>query len=721
MAFSHDAAPASRAPYNFVPLPKHVFRPASEANAPSHDAFIEGRLCGEIDVVVTTETWLYTRGGVSPEYAARHPDQNADVWQQNSRYREFWHHGDRDKPVIPGSIFRGMVRHLVTVLADGHLNTSKTQILYRAVADTTRFGWFYRRRFVGPNTLSKDGRVDPNPTGLPQRLEYPVRDADPSNEWKQNSVHGGWLRLRKDGRDWVIQPAQCHPARTNESFIHVDERTLEESLRQRIQNQNLTPQTIPIWVRPVPREPHDHSKPQGKLTLVHTLTDRAETTEFSGGVEATLVVTGRVGPKHMHCAVFRPDDTAPPRAIDADRWRLYRDDRDQPRGKGREGRDLEREFDDLPNNLKGRGVPCFYMLDAEGDLVFFGGTLFFRLHYRRTPADLAGSRDGTDLSMSLLGYVRDGECRKGRVRFEDLVLEPGQESPFVRELGDGYRSPQTLLGPKLACVQHYLEQPSGNTRDLKHYDDKNAVLRGFKFYWHRKDTAQESTEPWGQVPVNARKTRTVIRPVRPAVRFRGRIAFDNLTDGELGALLTALELKPSMRQKLGMARSLGYGTIKVTTTVHLLDPGKRYQWFFTPAADSDPATDRDPTAHSVLEAGWRERQETDRLCAEARLAFFKALCASRRQPVPETDTKDTKKALEAARNKFWDFEHMKELAALLEWDQAPDAEATAPVPIQNDPQSEQWRRRWILPRATQVSRRRGPGGLNRLGDGRRGY
>lgn len=73
---------------------------------------------------------------------------------------------------------------------------------------------------------------------------------------------------------------------------------------------------------------------------------------------------------------------------------------------------------------------------------------------------------------------------------------------------------------------------------------------------------------------------TKITPVKTGTIFNGRIYFENLSDIELGALLFSLDLPEGLAHKIGMAKPLGLGSVKITPTLYLSDRKKRYCDFF---------------------------------------------------------------------------------------------------------------------------------------------
>ncbi|MBK7245687.1 MAG: hypothetical protein IPH98_17910 [Saprospiraceae bacterium] len=59
-------------------------------------------------------------------------------------------------------------------------------------------------------------------------------------------------------------------------------------------------------------------------------------------------------------------------------------------------------------------------------------------------------------------------------------------------------------------------------------------------------------------------------------KFSGRIRFDNLSNEELGLLLTAIDLPPECAHKIGMGKPLGLGSIRVTPTLKMINRKLRY-------------------------------------------------------------------------------------------------------------------------------------------------
>jgi CRISPR-associated protein (TIGR03986 family) len=588
--------PLATAPYNFVPLPEAIFLPRVTAVEIEHDRLHPDRLHGTIELELQTETPTYTRCAYPPR------DEDLPVKTTPSR-QDFYHHGDRSRPAIPGSSVRGMVRALVTILGYGKLTHLRDErLVHRAVADQlTATGRAYNDRFLG-----RRGK----------NIDFPGPD-----------VRGGYLE--RQGGALGIRPATI---RQGSSFVRVGLRDLERiGVSGKLSNT-----VVSVYVEPVPASDH----PKGPFTLRYARTPRVERGPAAGLVPAALVISGTMPSRHMHTAIYEPDPRAAVIPIPRATWEQFEADREMHRGLA-------------CRKVENAGDPCFYLLD-KGKLVFLGPTLFFRVPYQRSTVDFvpAGSTEGLDLCESLFGVV-DPEPRRGRVSFDDALMEPveGGGSPFLGGTNDGRRTPGILSAPKPTSFQSYLVQPegTGDRRDLKGYSSstpEETVLRGFKRYWHRGEPARVDLSP--ELPPEGDTQHTVIRPVRAGVTFRGRLRFENLTLLELGALLAALELPNGCRHQLGLGKPLGLGSVRLRSTVHLVDPRERYR--------SLDATGELPAA------------ERDERLAAAREAFREAIVGHHNGHV------ETPKSPPAA--SFWELPRLDALRRMLTWEGRPRPQDT---------------------------------------------
>jgi len=657
----------SLAPYNFVALPKRVYsidegtRSDHEPATPpwcAHDRYLEGTHSGWIDLKLTAETPLYVRCAPPVAHAAEEDTRT------NRHRQDFFHHGEPAEPVIPGSSLRGMTRALVEILGFGAFRWfTDRQLIYRAVGDQTSLGDHYRTAFLGP---------DRGGGGLRKVFEYPV-----------GRVRGGYLRVQ--GGERYIQPARMV---RGETLVHVEDAAAGSAVNLRLRSLGDNTDygandVLPVWLQPpARRETHvtgEHKDVELELARVReagAVRHRGEGGKAPAGfVPATLVRSGGAPRKHMHCAIYEPDPALARPAdwipIGHNLWSIYTEDRELARG--------------IPTRkLREDGDPLFYLVDETGELIFFGPTLMFRLPYKRSISDFVPSAlrdpETLDLAEAIFGTVDRKPAIKGRVFFEDALYERGRESedPFLAPGDAGLRSPKILSGPKPTSFQHYLAQPQPDSRKtLKHWasEPEETEIRGHKRYWHKPGTGEaEGPDPFEET-VSRDSQHTVIRPVRKGTRFAGRVRFENLTDIELGALLTALHLPPSKRHHVGMGKPLGMASTRIEAGLHLLDRHERYARLVAGDGVVETGEIGEAKARSVAERAWA--------------AFEKTIL----------NHAERSGELEEAPRTLWEIPRLAELGALLEWDDAPPAAETG----YKRPQDERekfprfWKERTVLP------------------------
>jgi hypothetical protein len=183
----------AHAPYNFVPLPEKV---VTVNDVPPQDVYTGYTGC--IECLLTTESPLYTRSGMSPEIFKAWGDKPFhELPEEIKDERGQFFSVDGQHPAIPGSTLRGMLRSLVEIAGYGKVQwVTAEQLIYRAVGDPSSLGTWYREQMLGKNKAAP-------PT---TRLDYPSPD-----------LKGGYLKKTHQG--WAIQPASEH---NGESFVHVE-------------------------------------------------------------------------------------------------------------------------------------------------------------------------------------------------------------------------------------------------------------------------------------------------------------------------------------------------------------------------------------------------------------------------------------------------------------------------------------------------------------------
>ncbi|MGH8550289.1 MAG: TIGR03986 family type III CRISPR-associated RAMP protein [Methylococcales bacterium] len=632
------ASRQGQAPYNFVPLPEAIYIPPGEPFK-EHDWLDPKRLHGHIDLEIVTETELYTRCAYPPS------EESKPV--QGSRARQaFYHHGEEERPVIPGSSLRGMMRSMVEILSysritrrppqGGSLRMFDEQLVHRAVADQlTPTGEAYNKLFL--KAIKHKEFYYPSP-----------------------QVQAGYLEPDSTTGGWRIRPARKHQGT---SFVRIKVDILQRKGFPLLDNE-----TRDIWLKPAPVKSYPH---RGGLVLHYARSDDMANSAEHSMVRGVLIYSGPIGSRHMHTAIYEPDMSAKPIRISEKLWEQFCEDRDQQRGIA-------------CRKIKKKGDPLFYLLDSANKLVFFGPTLFFRLPYQNctgdyVPPDTVDANGPLDLAELIFGTVNgereDGKshsgAHKGRVQFDDAVFvsTPDGTSPFL-EGQDGIRWPSVLSSPKPTSYQNYLVQtdPEGRKEKLLSYSSEpkksagQTVLRGFKRYWHRGSANED-------LHLGAKsqhiKQYTVIRLVKPQVTFRCRVRFENLTSLELGALLAAIDLPKGFRHHLGMGKPLGMGSVHIRTTISLIDPVARYQ--------------------SLAARGSVDQEIQLRKIEDAREEFGREIVTHHNSYTPEAQRV-------ASDARLWDIPRLRALGFLLDWENRPLRHKTAYLPDPKD-----FRSRQVLP------------------------
>lgn len=161
----------------------------------------------------------------------------------------------------------------------------------------------------------------------------------------------------------------------------------------------------------------------------------------------------------------------------------------------------------------------------------------------------------------------------GRLRFSHgrMTYDSGDEGDIALAI---------LSSPKPTATPFYLldkqgKKPSG---DLKY--DEQAIIRGRKFYLHhgicpsRHPDGYEYERPEGR---KDKQNRTVRNTVKPGAVFEFTVDYESLAPAELGALLWSLQLEKGMYHRLGYAKPLGFGSVKLTVEkVEVFDLEKKY-------------------------------------------------------------------------------------------------------------------------------------------------
>ncbi len=168
----------------------------------------------------------------------------------------------------------------------------------------------------------------------------------------------------------------------------------------------------------------------------------------------------------------------------------------------------------------------------------------------------------------------------GRLRFtHGKLLAPAEALPLT--------ALSILSSPKPTTTRFYLkpadDRPrAGQDEFQAGYDNRDNMLRGRKFYRHHGHANdggywRDKLREYRHAGANSEQNRSVEDALAPGAKFSFNMRFENLAEIELGALLWSLELGGEGYHRLGFAKPLGFGSIKIKVSeVSLLDPQARY-------------------------------------------------------------------------------------------------------------------------------------------------
>lgn len=599
----HEATSTGReavAPYNFVPINEKIVYVDEEPYPMDRYSIDENppRLSGEIVLNIETLTPFFIRGTIKTEDLSRE-DEIID--------HDFFAPGGRLR--IPGSSLRGMIRNLVEIAGYGKFENfdGDRRLYYRFIAEPPPLGDEYRGRILNAAANHfpkiKAGFLIKSKTKPGTYEIKPSRKIAKSQFYRVNyNRNSGSLDCNAEIRLHI---------RKDDNYCYQQ-----------------------VYFAPVP--PTDNSHKNGRLTLRYPLVSQVypekPATASTKLYKGYLVYSGRMPNKRMQWIINEPSNNTSAKVIPPKVVEDYNND------ESRKSINLLSLADKRP-----QGVPCFYLTNANNEIVSFGHTGMFRLAYDKSIAEhlppcFKKKIKKYDLIESIFG-------EKGkfvsRVFFEDAELITDDKDPY---LVDDYKHPKILSTPRPTTVQHYLKQGIGTEHSVVNRNNlaswnSDKHIRGYKLYWHRDINSQNESDlhSWvaraDQVLKYPKQYEYKIKPLKNGVIFKGAIRFENLLNHELGALLFVLDLPEKCCHKLGLAKPLGFGSIRIKPELFLVNRTDRYkklfnqnQWY--PAEEQGDLNSFKKTfANYILgKLGiTKDKDEADALWQEKRMVELKRL------------------------------------------------------------------------------------------------
>lgn len=536
-----DVLPAdiATAPYNFVPLPKAVLpSPVDELLAKEspreawQEYLTQGKhVSGHIALKIETLTPLFIGSG-----------------KENGE-KTFAPAG---KEMIPGSELRGMIKNLYKMITCG---------VWHADEDTTDRHLYYRCLMASKaqpynhylNACYKDKMVD--------------------GATNKKKVLPGFMVKRRS--KWYLYPLLPEKLKSIPIYQYVQDFHLNV-------NRDLKKSKI-VWSKEANRTGKTAYIQVGMLSTKKLKMSENELKHASPNERKTW------GKQYYRKLCVDDIDKSeamgmevPPKVIE-----------DYQNDENRRGVDILRQAvdnDGKPQQVAGLpafdGIaPCFYLLDESGQVKSFGHGQSYRIPYDNSVMDAVNDAvkedlvDFTDAVFGCSGRSSEDASWGSRVMFEDAPAVSGVRIGKATEA-------HMLMQPNPTSFQLYLKQNDSNK--LVFWDSPGEPeIRGYKMYWHsspnhdwhanssEKDTNDNRTK--GTEPLLKK-----MAPIEPGAIFSGNIRFQNLTAEELGALLKIFSLAKNGEDiafKIGMGKSIGLGSIRMTPTLYVED-GSRYQTLF---------------------------------------------------------------------------------------------------------------------------------------------
>ena len=523
-------------PYNFIPFENEPERKTLSERYPDPTKLLSGWM----DVDIWLKTPLIIPASV--------PICKETVRKQNTGKKAYHYTYDfyrlDGKPVIPGSSLRGMLRSLYEAASNSCLPFLPAEPNRPISQRTPLYAAFHRR-------------------GL---LEF-NKEQNTWSIWSARTVCNKILGSDVSNAVYVQNGKKYHNA-------------------QRVAFKRITDHSGMESFRIVPEESNEGTVEYGYL-------------QFSIPVVQTKEYYVRILTKNGNTPIYtwEPGDDSAWRSLHGS---VYDTCRNTVFRKYRQAPSTQEALYKAMETVKSSGgmIPVFFSeVERDGQkLFYFSGAAAGRVQQRKTWPEIMGRYkpcDGTLLcpACALFGTA-EGDGLKGRLRFSDA--HP------LRPLKPEEHTLQILSSPKPSAFEFYLRRPeSANDREVTYwnfdyfgfrteklikapnqdgtvsektvegteYEDlPNATPRGRKMYWH------SNIQPDSRKKSDLNATMSAVFPEESTATqpdFRSRIYFDRVTEEQLRDLLWVVTLGENIPnstrwQKLGHAKPLGYGSVKLT-------------------------------------------------------------------------------------------------------------------------------------------------------------
>ena len=587
---------------------------------------------GRIVCKLTNKTPLVL-GGERKTYSKDMP--NFDKFKDTNRVLPFELNG---QPAIPASTLRGMVTSLAEAASDSALRVldSDYVLSYRmkmpglgalgmiVTSEDEQGNKTYSMRPLALPPIQRRGRDLKVPQKWADIFPEPNIDEEPVANLKVY-VHG-YNRGRVDNRSFLSRENPKSYSADNKEYwylplpagAYIDEKYNLDAKDKNFLRYDRREQFVLGQKSSIPT----NDEPIDQAAYNNLLEDKQQ--EYTRGVLRVLGIDGRGKdiPNTKKHEVFLPypewmedENSWPLVEIPKDVIKTYERLADQRAA----ATEHERKDSQLPFHPKGRnrdrhenGKKSSLRL-RDGDIVYFdaelkgevyevnqvsfssiwrgvaggGGRVKHFLDEERLPFNQ--ERQTLSIAEQLFGFVSSntqGEnvnidsrnALKSRVRFSFGTL--------AHPVTDAYQQEglmKILDSPKPPSPAFYFKSKEGTSyiEKAKLHSAKHE-LQGRKVYLHHKDAQDGEWKNWKTTKESENlKQKSWVKPLKKNHEFYFHLDFYNLSSYELGLLLYALEPESDFHHKLGMGKSLGFGTVK-TRIIDIFYIGRQKRYLHKP-------------------------------------------------------------------------------------------------------------------------------------------
>ncbi|MDQ7060883.1 MAG: TIGR03986 family CRISPR-associated RAMP protein [Sulfurimonas sp.] len=201
----------------------------------------------------------------------------------------------------------------------------------------------------------------------------------------------------------------------------------------------------------------------------------------------------------------------------------------------------------------GEKVPVFFQKKGR-EIAHFGLSYLYKLPYEYSIKDgiapIHFNEGKLDLAQTIFGYANKNSALKGRVQFSHFKAISN-----IKELN----TRTEILGtPRASYYPIYVKQNAGTYITM--------MNQGFEIAGRKRYPIHKSNTPVKRGIEENDNIGTSFSPLKEGVVFQGKLRYHNLKKEELGAILSSLTFHNTKGtfHNIGLAKSLGYGKIKVT-------------------------------------------------------------------------------------------------------------------------------------------------------------